>query len=187
MTLRPLALLLAAIAIAAGLHFGTFAASGADSYGYVSQADLWLQRRLIIDQPLGRDAPWRYATLSLAPLGYSPGDHRGTMVPIYPPGLPLLMAAFKALAGDTAKYVVVPLLGGLTVWLTYLLGVRLAGPVAGTLGALALLVSPAFFFQLMWPMSDVPVTFWWLASILLALEAGWLPALGSGVACAAAI
>lgn len=40
-----------------GLRFGTFAASGADSYGYVSQADLWL----IVEEPLADQAEWRNA------------------------------------------------------------------------------------------------------------------------------
>jgi hypothetical protein len=180
-------LALALLAAVLGLRFGTFVASGADSYGYVSQADLWLERSLIIDQPLGADAPWRYAVFTLAPLGYRPGDRRGTMVPTYSPGLPMAMALFKAVGGANAVYWVVPLLGALSVWLTFVLGARLAGPDAGLLAALALLVSPAFLFQLMWPMSDVPVMAWWLASIVLALGRGRLHVVGSGFAAAAAI
>ena len=140
--------------------FGTFSAGGADSYGYVSQADLWLQRTLIIEEPLADEAPWRNANWTLTPFGYRPGDRRGTMVPTYSPGLPMVMAAFKAVGGPNAVYYVVPLLGALTVWLTFVLGSRLAGPLAGLLAAAALLVSPAFLFQLMWPMSDVPAAAW---------------------------
>ncbi len=185
--MRRLALALALLAAVLGLRFGTFAASGADSYGYVSQADLWLNRTLIIDQPLGADAPWRYAVFTLAPLGYRPGDRRGTMVPTYSPGLPMAMALFKSVGGPNAVYGLVPLLGALSVWLTFVLGSRLAGPEAGVLAALALLVSPAFLFQLMWPMSDVPVMAWWLASVVLALGPTKLHAAGSGLAAAAAI
>ena len=181
------ALALVLLAAVLGLRFGTFAASGADSYGYVSQADLWLNRTLIVDQPLGADAPWRYAVFTLAPLGYRPGDRRGTMVPTYSPGLPMVMALFKSVGGPDAVYWVVPLFGALSVWLTFVAGSRLAGPAAGVLAALALLVSPAFLFQLMWPMSDVPVMAWWLASIVLALGATKFHVTGSGLAAAAAI
>ena len=98
-----------------GLRFGTFAASGADSYGYVSQADLWLERRLIIDEPLADEAPWPNANWTLTPFGYRPGDDRGTMVPTYAPGLPMVMAVFKAVGGADAVFYVVPLLGALAV------------------------------------------------------------------------
>jgi hypothetical protein len=182
-----LALALALLTALLGLRFGTFVASGADSYGYVSQADLWLSRTLIIDSPLAAEAPWRYAVFTLTPLGFRPGDRRGTMVPTYSPGLPLVMAAFKAVGGDNAKYWVVPLLGALSVWLTFVLGSRLGGPDAGVLAALALVVSPAFLFQVMWPMSDVPVVAWWLASFVLALGRTKYHILGAGLAAAAAV
>lgn len=45
-----LAVAAAALAAAIGLIWGTHAAGGADSYGYVSQADLWLTGHLRIDQ-----------------------------------------------------------------------------------------------------------------------------------------
>lgn len=185
--MRHLAIALAIITAVLGIRFGIFAASGADSYGYVSQADLWLERSLIIEQPLGRDAPWRHAVWTLAPLGYRPGDERGTMVPTYSPGLPLLMAAFKAVAGADAVYYVVPLLGALAVCLTFVLGRRLAGPHAGALAAAALVVSPPFLFQLMWPMSDVPAMAWWLLSTVLALGRTPWYAAASGLAASAAI
>lgn len=163
----------AALALAAavlGLRFGTFAASGADSYGYVSQADLWLDGRLIIDEPLADRAEWRNANWTLTPFGYRPGDARGTMVPTYAPGLPLAMAAFKAGGGAGAVFWVVPLLGALAVWLTYVLGAHLGGRPAGLLAAAALLASPPFLFQLMWPMSDVPAMTWWLGALVLAVR-----------------
>ena len=186
-SVKWLALALALTAAGLGLRFGTFVASGSDSYGYVSQADLWLHRTLIIDEPLSAEAPWRYANFTLTPLGYHPGDTRGTMVPTYSPGLPIVMAAFKAIGGETAVYWVVPLTGALAVWLIYVLGARLAGGEAGVLAALALLVSPAFLFQLMWPMSDVPVMTWWLASTVLALGRTRYHAFGAGLLAAAAI
>ncbi len=61
------------------------------------------------------------------------------IVPIYSPGVPLLMAVFKLVGGPRAVYYVVPLLGGLAVWFTFLMGRRLAGPFVG--GAAALLLA----------------------------------------------
>lgn len=185
--LTRLAIALAGVTLALGLRFGTFTAGGADSYGYVSQADLWLNGTLIIDQPLHDQVTWRWANWTLSPLGYRPGETGGTMVPVYPPGLPLLMAAFKLIGGDVALFSVVPLLGALTVWLTYRLGLRLASPPIAALAAFAMLVSPVFLFHLVWPMSDVPATAWWLAAIVTALGGSPLSAVLSGLAAAAAI
>jgi hypothetical protein len=170
-----------------GIRFGTFAASGADSYGYVSQADLWLQGTLIIDEPLAAEAPWRYANWTLTPFGYRPGDRRGTMVPTYSPGLPIVMSVFKAIGGRRAVFYVVPLFGAAMVWLTFLLGARLGGPVSGLVAAATLLTSPPFLFQLMWPMSDVPAATWWLLSIVLALGGTMTQVVLAGLAATFAI
>jgi 4-amino-4-deoxy-L-arabinose transferase-like glycosyltransferase len=185
--LTRLALALAFLTAALGIGFGTFTAGGSDSYGYVSQADLWLQRTLIINEPLADEAPWRNSNWTLTPFGYRPGDRRGTMVPTYSPGLPMVMAAFKAVGGPNAVYFVVPLLGALTVWLTFVFGRRLAGPPAGLLASTALLASPAFLFQLMWPMSDVPAVAWWLLSIVLAVRGTTWSCAGAGLAAAVAV
>jgi hypothetical protein len=185
--MTKLVIALAGVTLAFGLRFGTFTASGSDSYGYVSQADLWLNGTLIIEQPLHDQVTWRWANWSLSPLGYRPGQTGGTMVPAYAPGLPLLMAAFKFVGGDVALYSVVPLLGALAVWLTYRLGLTVAGPPAAALAAFALLVSPIFLFQLVYPMSDVPATAWWLTAVVTALGGSMLYAVLSGLAAAVAI
>jgi dolichyl-phosphate-mannose-protein mannosyltransferase len=184
---QALAIVLALLALAHGVRFGTFTASGGDSYGYVSQADLWLKGTLVIDQPLHDEFSWRWANWTLAPLGYRPGDIGGTMVPTYAPGLPLLMAAFKAVGGETAVYLVVPLLGALGVWLTYCLGRRFGDGRVAVLASFALLVSPIFLTRLVWPMSDVPAMTWWLAAIVLALEPTPARTALAGAAAAAAI
>ena len=136
--LSKLVVALALLAALHGLQFGTFTASGADSYGYVSQADLWLQRTLIIDQPLHDEFSWRWANWTLAPLGYRPGEMGGSMVPVYGPGLPLLMALFKVIGGDMAVSFVVPLMSALAIWLTYLLALRFGDRQVAALTALAL-------------------------------------------------
>src|SRR5439155_21144540 len=80
-----------------GVKWGTYAASGADAYGYVSQADLWLAGRLHVDQrPLDFGPP--FDDWALSPLGYRPGTIPHVLVPLYSPGLPLLIAAMKSIA-----------------------------------------------------------------------------------------
>ena len=95
-------------------------------YGYVSQAGLW--RRRPADRAAGRRRDRRRgrgAAETWTPLGYRPSPHqRGAIVPIYAPGLPLLMALLQAVGGFCAAFLVVPLCGALTVWLTFALGRR---------------------------------------------------------------
>ena len=67
--------------------------------------------------------PWPYAEWSFAPAGLSARQpYRGFIVPTYPPGLPLVMAAFRRVAGAGAVFFVVPLMGALCVWMTGDLG-----------------------------------------------------------------
>jgi hypothetical protein len=157
---------IAAVAVAcAGIAWGTWSAGSADAYGYVSQAYLWLRGVPIQAEPLASTIPWPQPEWSLSPLGYRPGLDPGTIVPTYAPGLPLTMALAAAIAGPGAVFVVVPLLGAAAVWLAYLLGRRYAGSASGAAGALLLAASPAFLYQVVQPMSDVPVTAWWLLAL----------------------
>jgi hypothetical protein len=175
----------AAVALVIGIWYGTFAAGGSDSYGYVSEADLWLKGALVVQQPLAKEAPWPDADWAFAPLGYRPGPTSGTIVPTYPPGLPLMMALFVKIAGPMGAYLAVPALGALAVWLTFVLGRKIDNATTGAIAAILLTVSPIFLFQLVAPMSDVPVTAWWLLAVVLALE----PAtpVASGLAASAAL
>jgi hypothetical protein len=57
-----------ALALIAGLTWSTRVAAGRDTYGYVSQADLWLRGDLHIDQSLGADVPWPNARWTFTPI-----------------------------------------------------------------------------------------------------------------------
>jgi Dolichyl-phosphate-mannose-protein mannosyltransferase len=177
---------LAFAVLVAGIRWGAMIAGGADSYGYVSQAGLWPQGLPIVEQDLVRESPWPDAAETWAPLGYRPSPHRrGAMVPIYPPGLPLAMAAFQAIGGYCALFLVVPLCGALTVWLTFALGRRLFSDDSVALwGALLVAASPVFLYQLMNAMSDVPATAFCTLALWLAVAGR---PLGSGFAVAMAI
>jgi hypothetical protein len=151
-------LLLACSIVVTGVHLANGTASGADSYGYVSEAELWLNGELRIEQPWVRELPWPNREWTATPLGYSPvGDGSGTITPNYSPGLPFLMAGAKWVGGQTAVYWLVPLFGGLFVYATYATGRRLAGEGVGAGAAVLVATSPAVLFFLCWPMTDVPV------------------------------
>ena len=160
----------AAIAIVVvALRLGAPYAGGSDAYGYVSQAELWAHGKMIVEQPFVRNVDWPFAPDAFTPMGYLPINGGSVIVPIFAPGLPLLMGVFQWLGGRAAVYYVVPLLGGLAVWMTYLMGAILAGRTVGALAAILLATSPAFLIQLMLPMSDVPVAAWWTVGLTLAL------------------
>ena len=180
-----LALALALAVFILGARFGSRTAAGSDAYGYVSQADLWLHGNLHVDQPWVARFAWPDADAVFAPLAYRPGTTPHTLVPTYPPGLPLLMAAFSLPGAHGARYLVVPLMAALGVWLTWRLGRRALGDAGGLLSALLLASSPAFLFQLMLPMSDIPATTAWLAAAVLVLCAPPRPWLAGLAACAA--
>jgi hypothetical protein len=152
---------------------------------YVSQAALWAEGRLSAPDPLAMVAS--IVGPAAAPLGYQMGTAAGSIVPVYPAGLPVLMAIAIRVGGPSAAYLVVPLLGGFAVWLTYLLGVRIADARAGVVAAVLVAFTPIFMFQSLEPMSDVPATAWWLLAWVLVLSPGGAAAFGAGLSVSAAL
>jgi hypothetical protein len=182
---RWIALAAAIASMALAVRYGIFAAGGADAYGYVSQAELFAAGHLSAPDPLAAVAT--IVGPAAAPLGYQRSRTPGWIVPTYPAGLPITMAAAIVIAGPTAAYFVIPLFAGASVWLTYLLGVRIADARAGLIAAVLVTFSPIFVFQSLEPMSDVPVTAWWLLAWYLALSARSGAALGAGMCVSAAV
>jgi hypothetical protein len=170
-----------------GILWGTRVAGGSDAYGYVSQADLWLHGDLHIDQGFGARVPWPLARWTFLPLGYRPEPDGFRIVPQYPPGLPLLMAGAKALAGQCAMFWIVPLSAGVLVAATYAIGRRIGRPVAGLAAAWLVAASPTQLFMLMAPMSDVPAAAAWAIAIAFALGETTTAAAAAGLAASAAI
>jgi hypothetical protein len=170
-------ILAAALAIWTGgtaLACGTTAGFGADSYGYVSQAELWLEGGLRQPQPFAEQVPWPNAAWTFSPLGYRPDESRGhtELVPTYSPGLPMLMALAKRIAGHCAMFLIVPLSAGVLVWATYALGKRLGSSGAGLVGAWLVATSPAVLLASMRPMTDVPVAAVWAIALVVVLRPG---------------
>ena len=123
-------------------------AGGADSYGYISQAGYWQRGSVVVQEDVIRGSPWPGAALTWSPLGYRPSPHRpDAIVPLYAPGLPLLMALFQVIAGYCGAFLVVPLCGALTIWTTYTLGRQVFGaPGIALWGAGLVATSPVFLY-----------------------------------------
>jgi hypothetical protein len=179
---------IAAGVAAVGILVGTGTAGAADSYGYVSQARLWANGELRVEQPLLRNLPDGIAPETLVPLGYRLSTDRQALVPVYAAGYPMVMALFERIGGPDAVYLVMPLLAGVAVWCTYLLGASLVSPVAGLIAAALLATSPSVLFILTHsPMSDIPAMAWWMLALVAGIGSSARSSLLSGLAAGAAI
>ena len=178
---------IAAVAVlAVCFMFGTRAAGGSDTYGYVSQAQLWLTGDLHVHQEFVASAPWPNADRSFTPLGYRAVEHHA-IVPTYAPGLPVLMALFLKVGGSCGPFVVTPLCGALLVLLTAVLGSQVSGRSTGALAALLTASSPTILMLSLWPMSDVPAAAFWTMSLVMAwrpssLSSAALSGISTGIA-----
>jgi hypothetical protein len=161
---------LAAMVIIVGASYRTGVASGSDSYGYLSQAELWRAGSLRIEQPVVREFPWASATWSFAPLGYAPTPaDNGDIVPVYSPGLPMLMAAAKAIGGQAAMFWIAPVFGAVLVIATFGIGARVATRSVGVAAALLVALSPVVLYMTLWPMTDLPNAACWALATWAAL------------------
>ena len=178
--------LLAALVVIFGLLVNHGVAGGSDSYGYVSQAELWLHGDLHLSQPQARKVPWPFAQWTLSPLGYRPSVDLGSIVPVYAPGLPIMMAAMKRVAGQPAVAWLIPMFGGLLVAMTFLIGRRIFSSDVGAAGAFLVTTSPALLFMLSQQMSDVPVAGCWAVAtygcLLNSRKGDFVAGLSAGVA-----
>jgi hypothetical protein len=167
----PAAFLAAAVTFALGMAYGIHVAGGSDSYGYISEARLWLSGDLVIEQPIAAAVPWPEGDWTFAPLAYRPAPERpGAIVPVYAPGLPVLMAIGTLVIGRCGPYIIVPLLAAWLVWMTFRLGTLIRSPLTGLASALLLVTSPIFLFMTLNPMSDVPAAAFFGAGLAVALS-----------------
>jgi hypothetical protein len=185
----PMAVGLSIFILVVGLAYSSTAAAGSDSYGYVSQADLWAKGELRLPQPWISRVPWPTKAWSFTPLGYRPLDdaHQDTLVPTYSPGLPLLMAAASIVGGRSAVFWIVPLSAAVLVYMTYGIGRRLGARRAGLIGAWLVATSPVVVYMTMVPMTDVPVAAAWATAIFFVLGSSWRSAAFAGLASGVAV
>ena len=165
---RALAFVLAAAVCAWGVYRGTGVAGGADSYGYVSQAELWRHGVPIVPQRWTADVPWPEAAWTFSPLGYRPTADGSAIVPIYSAGLPLIMAAVKSVAGHPAIFWLAPIAAALLVLVAFAVGHRLDSSGAGLIAAWLVATNATLISEVAAPMSDVVAaaalsgSFYWL-------------------------
>jgi len=162
-------------------------AGGSDSYGYVSQADLWLNGSLHIPQPDARHVPWPNGQWTFAPLGYRPAADGDSIVPVYAPGLSMIMAAFKRIAGQCGVAWVSPFGGAVLVLATFWIGRRMFSDAVALAAAWLVATSPTVLMMLGQPMSDVPVAACWALAIYGCVIDTRAGALLAGLAAAAAL
>ncbi len=190
--MRPVALaLLLAGVVGVGVRWGTFVAGGSDSFCYAHQAERWAAvlrgEPLQEPDPLALAARWPDAPLAFAPVGHVPSPTvAGAIVPICPAGLSLVMAPFAIAGGRDAMFLVVPLFGAVLVAATYVAGARF-GPRVGLAAAAITACGPAFLYQLVQPMSDVPAAALWMLAVASATGTSRRGPLVAGLAAAAAI
>lgn len=169
------------------LRFLLTTIGGADSYGYVSAADLIARGRLIADAPI---AAWLTAANRLAmasPLGWAPAPDASGIAPAYPIGVSAVMAAFSLIGGTGAVFFVAPVMGVMTLMLIYRLA-RDWHDAETALFATALVAwNPLVITYAKQPMSDMAATMWITLALLLCGRASNVSAAFAGLAAGAAV
>lgn len=189
---RAIAVAAAVVAYAAllWLHVGAYA-GGADSSGYLNGARLLAQWRVSTPPRAVAGLPANIIPRSAwMPIGFRRYGHDG-MVPTYPIGLPLAVAATAQVVGWTTAPDAVMVLHALAgVFLVFRLA-RVCGlsPGAAVLSALLLATSPLYLFMSLCMMSDTPALVWTTAAVLLAWKSRDRPAWAgaAGLAMSAAV
>jgi len=149
-----------------------FVGGGADSAGYLSSGRLFSRGEISQSESelneLGLSDDW---TNVFVPLGFLPGTRPRTLVPTYPPGVPLHMAVATWIGGPNGPFLVSPIAGLFCLVLIYALAREFQLSVQTSLAASVILaLCPTFIFQAMQPMSDVIATLWCLVTIYVCLR-----------------
>jgi hypothetical protein len=149
-------------------------ATGADASGYLWSARLFRHGTLSVPIDVPRGFPADVVGPNVfAPLGARVTPGTWNLVPTYPTGLPLHIAAANLfLSEESAVNAVLIVTAGAALWLLYLLA-RDAGLERwwALAGCVLLACSPLFLFMAVQPMSDVAATAWAEAAILCAWRA----------------
>jgi hypothetical protein len=188
-----------ALALVAATAYGAFlarhasySAGAADPSGYLNHARDLARNQLV--KPIRTVAEFGIAPPLyplLIPLGYIKGPSSATMVPSYPPGFPLHMVLFAALAGwQKGPFLVSPLFAaiGLVAFFFLARELGLTRREAGA-GTLILACQPVYVFMGLIPMSDTVASVWATLAVLFALlsrrHAAWAYAAGIafGIGC----
>ena len=160
---------------------------GADSYGYVSAAHAIAQGRLVAEAPL---AEWLSAANRMAiasPLGWAPSPDGTGIVPAYPLGLSIVMAAFEVMGGPSAVFFVTPCMGIAVLLLVYRLAREWYDADTALFATALVAWNPLVITYAKQPMSDIAATMWIVLALYLIVRATWIAAVGAGLAVGAAV
>lgn len=159
---------------------GVTVVGGADSAGYLAQAERWTQGSLRRPLPLP-DLPVPEPAWAQSPLGFRPDPSHTATVPTYPPGLPLLQAAALRAGGEMAAVRAIPLLAALCALIAlFLLARHHVAPAGAAIAVVTFGTTPIFLFQAMQPMSDVVSLGAWLLAMATATRGTRASALATG-------
>lgn len=148
-------------------------------------ADAFASGALQPTSELAAKVPWPDASSTFTPGGFvSSETHPSASAPVCAPGFSLLLAPLIAVGGLDAMFILTPILGALLVWLTFVAGRHLAGPIAGAMAAVLIASSPATLYQVVQPMNDVTTAALWMATFVCLIHRRWMLA---GVFCGLAL
>src|SRR4051812_12463597 len=154
---------LPAIALAFTAIYIIHACGGLDSHGYVAFSDLISRGHL--SRPLP-DVPWLAVDRpaeGVAPLGFVPSLDGHSLVPEFPPGLPILLAVARLAAGPEAVFWVAWLCEIALVIVVFAMARARYGTLTAGLAAVLMAAQPVAAAYSMQAMSDGPAT---LAAVL---------------------
>ena len=160
---------------------------GADSYGYVSASQLLARGSFVAGAPV---ADWLSAVNRLAiasPLGWTPAADGTSIAPVYPIGVPALMAIFTLIGGPSAVFLVAPFTAAITLLLVYRLTRQWYDAETALMATALVAWNPLFITYAKQPMSDVPATMWIVLALMLAIRSSTRSAFGAGLAAGAAV
>ena len=148
-------------------------------------ADAFASGALQPTSELAAQVPWPDAASTFTPGGFVPSENNpSASSPVCAPGFSLLLAPLVAVGGLDAAFILTPIAGALLVWLTFVAGRRLAGPIAGAMAAVLIASSPALLYQVVQPMNDVTTAALWMATFVGLIHRRWVLA---GVFCGLAL
>jgi len=157
-----------------GFRWGTYAAGGSDSSCYALMADAFASGRLQPTSALAANVPWPDGSSTFTPGGFVPSEtNPAASAPVCAPGFSLLLAPLIAVGGLDAAFILTPIAGALLVWLTFVAGRNLAGPIAGAMAAALIAASPATLYQVVQPMNDVTTAALWMATFAALIHRRW--------------
>jgi hypothetical protein len=155
---------IAAIGVAAiGLRWGTYAAGGSDSSCYALMADAFASGALQPASELVARVPWPDAPKTFTPGGFVTSETAPSApAPVCAPGFSVLLAPLIVVGGLDAMFLLTPVAGAMLVWLTFVAGRTIEGPVAGAMAAVLVAASPVTLYQVVQPMNDVTTAALWM-------------------------